>query len=102
MSNEIENLRSPQSVFAGEIDGFAFANKLSPRETDIIISLIRSITNSEDIAKTLSISTHTVNNHLKNIFEKTKTNSKTEILASFLRYTAAHLDRSGQLAHSEA
>ena len=76
------------SVFASEIDGFTASTKLSRRETDIVVALIRNITNSEEVAKALGISTHTVNNHLKSIFEKTSTNSKTEILSSFLRYAA--------------
>jgi FixJ family two-component response regulator len=79
------------SVFAGEIDGFTTASKLSRRESDIVISLIRNITNSEEIAKSLGISTHTVNNHLKSIFEKTSTKSKTEILSTFLRFAADRL-----------
>lgn len=79
------------SVFASEIDGFTAHSKLSRRESDIVLSLIRNITNSEDIANSLGISTHTVNNHLKSIFEKTSTKSKTEILSSFLRYAADRL-----------
>ena len=76
------------SIFAKEIQGFTEAYRLSRRETDIILALVRNITNSEEVAKYLGISTHTVNNHLKSIFEKTKTKSKTEILASFLRFAA--------------
>lgn len=79
------------SVFSGEIEGFTVKSKLSRRETDIVHALVKNITNSEDIAKALGISTHTVNNHLKSIFEKTQTKSKTEILSSFLRYAADKL-----------
>lgn len=79
------------SVFASEIEGFTAKSKLSRRESDIVVSLIRNITNSEEIAKYLGISTHTVNNHLKSIFEKTTTKSKTEILSTFLRYAADRL-----------
>ena len=88
-----ENVRESHapSVFASEIDGFTSTSKLSRRETDIVVSLIRNITNSEEIAKSLGISTHTVNNHLKSIFEKTSTKSKTEILSSFLRFAADRL-----------
>lgn len=91
-----QRLESPKlshapSVFASEIEGFTAKTKLSRRESDIVVSLIRNITNSEEIAKSLGISTHTVNNHLKSIFEKTSTKSKTEILSSFLRYAADRL-----------
>jgi FixJ family two-component response regulator/Tfp pilus assembly protein PilZ len=79
------------SVFASEIEGFTAKSKLSRRESDIVVALIRNITNSEEIAKSLGISTHTVNNHLKSIFEKTSTKSKTEILSTFLRYAADRL-----------
>jgi DNA-binding NarL/FixJ family response regulator len=77
-----------ESVFEQEIVGFTAQCRLSKREADIVLSLIRNVTNSEDIARILGISTHTVNNHLKSIFEKTGTKSKTEILSSFLTYTA--------------
>lgn len=77
-----------ESVFEKEFQGFTAQCRLSKRESDIVLSLIRNVTNSEDIAHNLGISTHTVNNHLKSIFEKTGTKSKTEILSSFLTYTA--------------
>ena len=93
MSNMTESSRAPHSVFANEIDGYSSSFKLSRRETEVVVALIRNITNSDEIAKTLMISTHTVNNHLKSIFEKTSTGSKTEILATFLRYAAECLQR---------
>lgn len=83
------------SVFAVEIESFAASAKLSRRETDIVVALIRSITNSDEIAIHLGISTYTVNNHLKNIFEKTATNSKTEILSAFLRHSASSIKKRG-------
>jgi DNA-binding NarL/FixJ family response regulator/Tfp pilus assembly protein PilZ len=93
MTNKSETTKASQapSVFANEIAGFSVLTKLSRRETDILVALIRNITNSEDVAKALGISTHTVNNHLKSIFEKTATNSKTEVLSTFLRFAAEHL-----------
>ena len=93
MSNMTESKKAPHSVFAGEIDSYSSFFKLSRRETEVVVALIRNITNSVEIAKTLAISTHTVNNHLKNIFEKTGTSSKTEILATFLRHAAESLQR---------
>ncbi len=83
------------SRFASEIEGFTQQAKLSRREVDIVVALIRNITNSEDIAQALRISTHTVNNHLKSIFEKTNTKSKTEILSNFLRFAAENSQKAG-------
>ncbi len=88
---EVSKESHAPSVFSSEIEGFTTKSKLSRRESDIVLSLIRNITNSEEIAKSLGISTHTVNNHLKSIFEKTSTKSKTEILSSFLRFAADRL-----------
>lgn len=94
-SDVVKPATQAPSVFAGEIEGFTAHSRLSKRESDIVMALIRNITNSEDIAQTLGISTHTVNNHLKSIFEKTNTKSKTEILSSFLRYAADKLQNRG-------
>jgi len=88
---EISKASQAPSVFSNEILGFSTMTKLSRRETDILVALIRNITNSEEVAKALGISTHTVNNHLKSIFEKTATKSKTEVLSTFLRFAAEHL-----------
>jgi len=79
---------SVPSTFEQESQDFSQQYKLSNREFDVVKALLRNVTNSEEIAKTLGISTHTVNNHLKSIFEKTSTNSKTEILACFLKFAA--------------
>ena len=72
---------------------FGHDTNLSPRELEIMGVMIREITQSEDIALELSISTHTVNNHLKNIFEKTKSRSKTDVLAKFYAYATRHILR---------
>lgn len=73
---------------------FGLETNLSPREMEIMGVMIREITQSEDIALELTISTHTVNNHLKNIFEKTKSRSKTDVLAKFFAYATRLLVRS--------
>src|SRR5688500_10814460 len=93
MSPKTDKAKESQAplFFASEIEGFTTTFRLSRRECDIVVSLVRHITNSEEIAKSLGISTHTVNNHLKSIFEKTGTKSKTEILSSFLRFAADRL-----------
>lgn len=77
------------AVFARELSAFAVEARLSRREGDIINALVQGVTRSEEIAQALGISTHTVNNHLKSIFDKTRTGSKTDVLAAFLQRVAA-------------
>jgi DNA-binding NarL/FixJ family response regulator len=80
-------------AFEEESESFSASFKLSKREYDVVLTLINNVTNSEEIAKKLEISTHTVNNHLKSIFEKTDTKSKTEVLACFLNFAALRMQR---------
>lgn len=80
-------------AFEAESESFSSNFGLSKREYDVVLTLINNVTNSEEIAKKLGISTHTVNNHLKSIFEKTSTKSKTEILACFLNFAAKRMNR---------
>jgi DNA-binding NarL/FixJ family response regulator len=75
-------------AFKTESESFCSKYKLSKREFEVVLTLLSNVTNSDEIARKLSISTHTVNNHLKSIFEKTHTNSKTEILAAFLKFSS--------------
>lgn len=53
---------------------------LSERETDIVLQLCRGI-GTKEIAVELSISVHTVRDHLKAIFDKTGVNSRGELVA---------------------
>jgi len=82
-----------QITFEVESKRFSSLYKLSNREYDVVLTLIQNITNSDDMAKQLGISAHTVNNHLKSIFDKTNTKSKTEILACFLSFAAKKMSR---------
>lgn len=80
-------------LFACEADEFCKNHSLSQREFQVLQTMLGNITNSEEIASVLKISTHTVNNHLKNIFEKTGTRSKTEILALFMQFASEKLHK---------
>jgi len=53
---------------------------LSERETDIVFQLCRGI-GTKEIAVELSISVHTVRDHLKSIFDKAGVNSRGELVA---------------------
>ena len=68
---------------------FAADNGLTPRETEVLQLLTNEVVGLKNIAERLKLSPHTVNNHFKSIFEKTKSNSRTQLLASYLKYTIA-------------
>lgn len=53
---------------------------LTARETDIVLLLCRGV-GTKEIAAELSISVHTVRDHLKAIFEKAEVNSRGELVA---------------------
>ncbi len=63
---------------------------LSERETDIVFLVCRGISTKE-MAAELSISVHTVRDHLKSIFEKAGVNSRGELVAGL--FTNHLLDR---------
>jgi len=63
---------------------FASANGISPREQDVIKCMLERKISIKDIAKELSLSPSTVNNHLNNIFTKTKTSSKAELMVCLI------------------
>lgn len=63
---------------------------LSERETDIVLQVCRGI-GTKDIAAELLISTHTVRDHLKSIFDKTGVNTRGELVARL--FTSHVLDR---------
>ena len=63
---------------------FAETNKLTERETEVFVLLANKIVSSVDLGKELGVSHHTISNHLKNIFQKTNTGNKAELLAAFI------------------
>ena len=81
-------------VFSKEIDDFCAQSGLSRRERDIMITMVGNVTHSEKMGTHLGITTHTVNNHLKSMFEKLTCQSKNELLGRFLEFAAkCHADR---------
>jgi DNA-binding NarL/FixJ family response regulator len=73
------------------LKSFAHDFGLTPRETEVLQLLAHEVVGLKNIAERLGLSPHTVNNHFKSIFEKTKSNSRTQLLASFLKYTVNKL-----------
>jgi FixJ family two-component response regulator len=68
------------------VDHYAKNFHLTERETEVFFHLVNRIVSPAELGKKLNISLHTVNNHLKKILEKTKSDSKTELLADFLLF----------------
>jgi DNA-binding NarL/FixJ family response regulator len=63
---------------------------LSPREIEVIILVAKGLPNKQ-IAYQLNISDRTVNFHLKGIFNKTKTTSRTEAVVWAIKNLIVHL-----------
>jgi DNA-binding CsgD family transcriptional regulator len=75
------------SLTLGEmVEKLSAESKLSPRETQLLKVLVIKADRTDAIAKHLGLSEHTVNNHLKSIFERTGTHSKAEILRRFISF----------------
>ena len=76
---------------AVRIEAFCSTNNLSPREIEVVQLLIEGLT-TVAIAERLSISPHTVRDHLKNLYRKTGASSRGELLGLVSR-TASQIDR---------
>jgi DNA-binding NarL/FixJ family response regulator len=72
------------------VEQYAKNFHLTDRETEVFYHLANRITSPGELGKKLEISLHTVNNHLKKILEKTRSDSKTELLADFLMFLEKH------------
>lgn len=68
------------------VEQYARNFQLTDREMEVLYHLVNRTVNPIELGKKLNISLHTVNNHLKKILEKTRSDSKTELLADFLLY----------------
>jgi FixJ family two-component response regulator len=68
------------------VEQYARNFHLTEREMEVFYHLVNRTVNPAELGKKLSISLHTVNNHLKKILEKTHSDSKTELLADFLMF----------------
>jgi len=67
----------------GRVALFASANGLSPRESELFGQLATGCDTSE-LARRMSLSEHTVQDHLKSIFAKTSTRNRRSLLANAL------------------
>jgi len=64
---------------AVRIDSFCLTHNLSPREKEVVKLLVEGLTTLA-MAERLGISPHTVRDHLKNLYRKTGTSSRSELL----------------------
>jgi DNA-binding CsgD family transcriptional regulator len=70
------------------VDEFASRHHLSPREREVLRLLVQGL-DTTGLADRLGISPHTVRDHLKNVFRKTSSRSRSELLSSITSAGAA-------------
>ena len=60
-------------------DAFSTRHGLSPRENEVVLLLVQGLTTTA-MADQLGISPHTIRDHLKHLYRKTQTRSRSELL----------------------
>ncbi len=78
-------------TFEGQLP-LATLEQLSNAERDVVMWIMRGVTEVEDIGKQLCRSANTVRTHLNNIFRKLNVHSRHELMAQLLK----HKDGAGQ------
>jgi FixJ family two-component response regulator/Tfp pilus assembly protein PilZ len=71
--------------FREELDRFADRYRLTAREHDVLFLLVTGCSTVPQIAGELTLSKNTVHNHFKNVFRRTRTNTKSGLLALFIK-----------------
>lgn len=71
--------------FREELDRFAERYRLTAREHDVLFLLVTGCSTVPSIAGELHLSQNTVHNHFKNVFRRTRTNTKSGLLALFIK-----------------
>jgi FixJ family two-component response regulator/Tfp pilus assembly protein PilZ len=71
--------------FREELDRFAERYRLTAREHDVLFLLVTGCSTVPAIAGKLGLSQNTVHNHFKNVFRRTRTNTKSGLLALFIK-----------------
>lgn len=85
--------KSPESHLSEELRRFGQRWSLTPREHDVLMLIALGTTRIKDVAARLQLSPNTINNHVNNIFTKTKTRSKSELLTRVLMDLSVELIR---------
>jgi len=85
-------LRPVGSDSAVRVDAFASSYGLSPREQEVVQLLVQGQT-TVAMADQLGISPHTVRDHLKHLYRKTKTGSRSELLGLISRASRTTINK---------
>jgi DNA-binding CsgD family transcriptional regulator len=81
-------MQPEQSESASRLQLFSSSHGLSPREQEVLRLLGRGLTTAA-MAEELSISPHTVRDHLKHLYRKTGTKGRSELLGLISRVSGA-------------
>jgi DNA-binding NarL/FixJ family response regulator/Tfp pilus assembly protein PilZ len=73
------------SLFREELDRFAERYRFTARERDVVVLLVTGSGTVPSIAAQLGLSQNTIHNHFKNVFRRTRTNTKPALLALFVK-----------------
>ena len=79
------------SRLRSEIESFSIECGLTKREREIVAVLALGQTRIKDIAGRLGVSPNTINNHMNSVFFKTRSRSKSEVIAKLLVHVAHRL-----------
>jgi DNA-binding CsgD family transcriptional regulator len=64
---------------------YALQKRFTARQSALFLELFRGDTSVKTLAQRLGIKENTVNNHLKELFRRTDTHSRADLLAAFVR-----------------
>ncbi len=64
---------------------YALKKRFTPRETTVFRELFIGSVSVQVLAERLKIKVNTVNNHLKGLFDRTGTHSRSDLVAAFVR-----------------
>lgn len=68
------------------INAFSGRYSFSKREKDVLTLLVQSVLTPDEISQRLNISENTVRVHFQNIFKRSQTSSKAEVLSKFSEF----------------
>lgn len=79
------NRSTPSARVAEEVEATKRSSRLTLREKDVLELLVAGY-NSEDMARTLNVTTNTIRSHIQNIFTKLQVHSRLEAASFAIRF----------------